>query len=97
LSWQFAAAVAAAVLLWANFSMCIANDMDWNLAADLTPADTEAVPAGLHTLFQEPSDKVIVRQVRLTEVGSRMPALLDSQGIARFEQWMKQRQKTGRD
>jgi hypothetical protein len=93
-TWQFAATVAAAVLLWSNFSMCIANDMDWLLGANLALADTETAPTGLHKLFREPSDQVTSLQGQMIQSGSRLPPLLDAQGIARFEHWMKQRQKT---
>jgi hypothetical protein len=90
--WQYAAAVAAFVVLWANFSMSIANNMNWRFGGNPKTVDTTALSAELRQWFPDMSEQEIHRQMLVAQVGSRLPPLLEARAIAHFEQSMKQRQ-----
>jgi hypothetical protein len=95
-SWQFAAAVAAAVVLWANFSMSVANDTNWRLAGDPQSVDTKAMSAELRKLFPDMSEEEISRQALVVQGGSRLPAMLDARTVAHLQRSMKLRQTSDR-
>ena len=90
--WQYGAAVAAFVVLWANFSMSVANNMNWRLGGNLKTVDTIALSAELRQWFPDLSEQEINRQAMVVHVGSRLPPLLEARAIAHFEETMKQRQ-----
>jgi hypothetical protein len=89
--WQFAAAVAAIVVLWANFSMSAANDTNWRLAGDPESVDTKALAAELRKLFPDMSEEEISRQALVIQGGSRLPAMLDARTVAHLQRSVQQR------
>jgi hypothetical protein len=96
-SWQFAAAVAAVIVLWANFSMSIANDMNWRFPGDPESVDTKALSAELRKLFPDMPEQEVNHQALVLQGGSRLPALLDARVVAHFERSMLQRQAIDRN
>jgi hypothetical protein len=95
-SWQFAAAVAAAVVLWANFSMSVANDTNWRLAGDPESVDTKTLAAELRKLFPDMSEQEVNRQALVLQSGTRLPPQVDARVGAHFERSMLQRQANER-
>jgi hypothetical protein len=91
-SWQFAAAVAAIVVLWANFSMSIANDTNWRLAADPESVDTKALAAELRKLFPDMSEQEANRQALVVQGRSPLPAAIDARAAALLQRSVRQRQ-----
>src|SRR5262245_429052 len=51
--WQFAAALVTAALLWANFSMSVANNMTWPLADDPDTPPVEETATRIRALAPE--------------------------------------------
>ena len=91
-SWQFAAAVAAIVVLWANFSMSVANDTNWRLAGDPKSVDTKALAAELRKLFPDMSEQEANRQALVVQGRSRLPAMIDARAVALLQRSVRQRQ-----
>ena len=89
--WQFAAAVAAAVMLWANFSMSVANDMNWRLVGDPEPSNTNALSAELRGLFPEMSEQEINQQALIVQGESQLHVLINARALAQFAQAMSER------
>jgi hypothetical protein len=71
-AWRFAAATAAAALLWINFSMSVANDMDWRLGRGLDGATLAAAAGRLRQLVPELPEREALRQALLLQAGSRL-------------------------
>ncbi len=73
-TWEFAAAVAAAVLFWMNLSMVVAGDTRMDLCGP-PPNGTEAAVAALQRLLPDLPEREARRQVAMLKVGSLvMPA-----------------------
>jgi hypothetical protein len=94
--WQFAAAVAAVVVLWANFSMSIASDMNWRLAGEPESVDTNALSVEVRKLFPDMSEKEVHRQALVLQSGTRLPTLFDARVGTHFDRSMIQGQANER-
>ena len=70
-TWEFAAAVAAAVLFWMNLSMVVASDTRMDLCGP-PPNGTEAAVAALCRLLPDMPDREARRQVAMLRAGSRL-------------------------
>jgi hypothetical protein len=70
-SWRFAA-VAAAALLWINFSMSVVNNMDWHLAGRIDRMRLEATAEQLRERFPELSAREAFRQALLAQASARL-------------------------
>src|SRR5688572_14666561 len=74
---------AAAALLWANFSMSVANNTDWRLAGGPDGARLEATAGRIRALAPELPEREIYRQALAAQARSRLapaPALPTSPG-----------------
>jgi hypothetical protein len=70
--WSFAAATAAAALLWANFSMSAVNSTDWSFAAHGDSAKIRETAERIRGLLPEMSDGDALRHALLLHAGSRL-------------------------
>jgi hypothetical protein len=71
-AWPSLATAAAAALLWINFSMSVANNMDWRLGGGLDPGEVHATAGRIHGLLPELSPRETYRQALLLQAGSRL-------------------------
>jgi hypothetical protein len=90
-AWQFAAATAAAALLWVNLSMSVANNMSWPLAGGLDGERLEATAGRIRALAPELSEHEAYRQALAVQARASLgpaPALSPSPGpiLQRLEQ-----------
>jgi hypothetical protein len=71
-AWRFAAATAAAVLLWVNLSMSVANNTDWRLAPATEPGQIAATADRLRELAPDLPDAELRRQALLARAGAAL-------------------------
>jgi hypothetical protein len=77
--WYWVAVAAAAALLWINFSMSVANDMDWHFWGGLERNRLEGTAARIRTLFPELGAREALRQALLLQACSRLVPVPDLQ------------------
>src|SRR5262245_20256051 len=71
-AWQFAAATAAAALLWVNLSMSVANNLSWRLdRGGLDPRRLEETAGRIRALAPELPEREVYRQALLAQPGVR--------------------------
>lgn len=71
-AWPSLATAAAAALLWINFSMSVANNMDWRLGNSLDAGAIHATAGRIHGLLPELPPRERYRQALLLQAGSRL-------------------------
>jgi hypothetical protein len=69
-AWQFAAALAAAALLWINFSMSVANNVSWPFTTRVDDERLQATAGRIHGLVPELPETEVYRQAFLAQVAS---------------------------
>jgi hypothetical protein len=89
---QFVAAVVALVVLCANLSMSIANDMVWQLSHDPELPGTTAVSTGAHQLFSGMSEQEGQLLFPVVQGNWGFRTSLDARAVAHFERSMMMRQ-----
>lgn len=70
--WSFAAATAAAALLWVNFSMSVALNTDWGFAARGGNGEVGKTAERIRGLLPEMSEGDALRHALLLRAGSRL-------------------------
>jgi hypothetical protein len=75
--WQFAAVVAAGMLLAINLSMSVANDMDWCLASGIDSERVAATASRIHELVPDLSEQEAYRQALVFQAAAQVPPLPD--------------------
>lgn len=76
--WQFAAMVAVTMLLWINFSMSAANDIDWHLTGSIDSESFAASVSLIEDLAPDLSERDAVRQAWVLHAMSWVVPLPDS-------------------
>ncbi len=71
-TWRFVATIAAAALLWINFSMSVANNMDWHFVGRIDRARLDATAERIRELFPELPAREAFRQALLAQGGARL-------------------------
>jgi hypothetical protein len=69
-AWQFAAALAAAALLWMNFSMSVANNTSWTFTTGIDDDRLQAMADRIHALSPELPETEVYRQAFLAQAAS---------------------------
>jgi hypothetical protein len=70
--WRFAAALAAAVLLWANLSLSVTLDSSWGRTGAPETGRLDAAVAAARRLLPELSEREAYRQAVLAGAGTRL-------------------------
>lgn len=78
--WQFAAAVAAAALLWMNLSMSATQATDFDLRPQWPVESSAAIAQQIRQLVPECSPEEVRRQAILLRAGANMPLMPDRVG-----------------